>query len=111
MSSGIETIFGAALVGRGINEEEDVKEVLKVLESEGIKKIDTAQIYANSENLLGKVEAGKRFVLDTKCAGGFVPGASEKNTFIKEGKESLKRLGVDKVRCISSLPVPFIINE
>ncbi|KAJ6561913.1 NADP-dependent oxidoreductase domain-containing protein [Mycena capillaripes] len=46
---------------------------------------------------LGKTAAGKRFVIDTKTPGGFVPGSSTGEAIPQHAKESVELLGIDKV--------------
>ncbi|KIW62956.1 hypothetical protein PV04_09841 [Phialophora macrospora] len=76
-----------------------VEELLDVLEREGIKQIDTAQLYGNgtSEELLGEAKAGSRFLIDTKHVGGWIPGNSSREQVVERGHESLRRLGAKKV--------------
>ncbi|MCJ1480387.1 Aflatoxin B1 aldehyde reductase member 2 [Schaereria dolodes] len=99
MSKGIEVVFGGASIGaeRVFKTEPQVEEVLEILGSNGVKEIDSAQLYAGSEELLGKVKAGSRFTLSTKARGGFMPGRSEKDDLVHDAKESLRKLGVDRV--------------
>jgi len=47
-----------------------IKQVLDVLEKNGVKILDTTQRYGESERLLGEVGAGDRFIIDAKSAGG-----------------------------------------
>jgi aflatoxin B1 aldehyde reductase len=78
---------------------EAVKELLDVLEHEGIKQIDSAQLYGNgtSEELLGEAKAGSRFLIDTKHVGGWIPGNSSREQVVERGHASLRKLGVKKV--------------
>ncbi|GIK00815.1 hypothetical protein Aspvir_004844 [Aspergillus viridinutans] len=97
-SSHAQIIFGGGLFGSPAwSTPEKVEEFLQVLERNNVKAIDTAQIYGTSEELLGQTNAAKRFVIDTKVAGGFVPGTSTKDQVIKVGNESLQKLGTDSV--------------
>jgi aryl-alcohol dehydrogenase-like predicted oxidoreductase len=65
---------------------------LDVVEELGIKNIDTAAIYGDSEDVLGEANAPSRFVIDTKFPGGFGSEPSTKENIIKFGETSLKRL-------------------
>lgn len=76
---------------------EQIEETLAVLQEEGVKNIDTAQLYGNSEELLGQVNAASRFIVDTKHVGGFQPGESTKEKVIARGEQSLKNLKTDSV--------------
>ena len=62
-----------------------------------MKVIDTGKVYGTSEELLGKTEASKRFVIDTKYPGGLVPSDGSKEGVVKAGEESLRLLGRDSV--------------
>lgn len=63
-------------------------------EKGNVKTIDTAALYGQSEEILGKAGAGKRFTLDTKLKGGFGDGSS-KDVIQRESTNSKKMLGVD----------------
>ncbi|KAJ5749052.1 alcohol dehydrogenase [Penicillium nucicola] len=76
----------------------EVSALLEALEREGIKQIDTAQIYGASEELLGESGVSSRFIVDTKHAGGWSPGCSSRKDVYENGLESLRKLGVDKVK-------------
>jgi len=99
---GIKNAFGGAQIrddrpGGQFNTEERVKELLKVLKEGDVPIIDSAQLYGNSEEFLGKVNAGDEFIIDTKAKGGFEPGTATKEGIIKGAKESLEKLKVKKV--------------
>ncbi|KAJ5487613.1 hypothetical protein N7530_001913 [Penicillium desertorum] len=55
---------------------ESISEVLDILHAKGIKNIDTAKRYSNSEELLGKLQAHSRFTIDSKFPGGAGPEPS-----------------------------------
>ncbi|KAH6608259.1 alcohol dehydrogenase [Trichoderma cornu-damae] len=95
----IQLIFGTANVNDGgaFSTAEQTLELLDALEKEGIKQIDTAQLYGTSEQLLGEIKAPSRFLMDTKHIGGWLPGVSSRAEVVQRGLESLKKLGVDKV--------------
>ncbi|RFU77872.1 alcohol dehydrogenase [Trichoderma arundinaceum] len=92
-------IFGVANVtGDGaFRTTEQATELLDVVEKEGIKQLDTAQLYGTSEQILGEIKAPSRFIIDTKHIGGWTPGSSSREEVVKRGLDSLKKLGVDKV--------------
>ncbi|RHZ54510.1 aldo/keto reductase family protein [Aspergillus thermomutatus] len=98
-NSHAQIVFGGGTFGAALDwsTPEKVEEFLQVLERNNIKTIDTAQIYGTSEELLGQTNAPKRFVIDTKFGGGFIPGPSTKDVVIKSGDESLQKLGTDSV--------------
>ena len=100
VNTNLKIVFG----GAGFNNfsrfstPEKVEEVLKVLETESVQVIDTAQAYGTSEELLGQTNAASRFIVDTKYPGGLVPGKSTEEIVIAAGEESLKKLKTD---CVS----------
>jgi aryl-alcohol dehydrogenase-like predicted oxidoreductase len=102
MTQGIPVVFGGSSIGRAYPDEASVLSLFKVLEKGGVKTIDSAQNYQGSEALLGKVNAAERFVIDTKAAGGNIPGALSRHTIVERGKESLKKLGVNQGKLVAS---------
>ncbi|KAF9239049.1 hypothetical protein DTO006G1_4744 [Penicillium roqueforti] len=95
----VKVVYGGALLGASsdFSTPAQVEEVLRVLEENGVKDIDTAQIYRGSEELLGQTGAASRFIVDTKHAGGFVPGTSSKELVIERANESLRKLNTNSV--------------
>jgi aflatoxin B1 aldehyde reductase len=92
--------FGGAGFGDAskFKEAKDARPLFDVLKEQGVTHIDTAHLYGNSETYLGEVGAGKEFHFDTKWKGGFAPGSVTKDKIIETADESLKKLGVKKVR-------------
>jgi aflatoxin B1 aldehyde reductase len=97
--AGLKIIFG----GAGINPDgafrnaDAVNAVFKVLEENGVKNIDTAQLYGESETILGQVGAGDRFIIDTKSRGGFDSGnALKPEVLSKLAHESIEKVKVKK---------------
>ncbi|CAK3997299.1 Hypothetical predicted protein [Lecanosticta acicola] len=93
---GIKVVCG----GGGINPESPfgdpdfLKRTFDILDKGGCHTIDTAALYGDSEVILGKCEAGKRFTIDTKTKGGFNPaGGGKKDIILAEAKASKERLG------------------
>ena len=78
-----------------------VQEVLDVLKAGGVDTIDTAQIYGDSETLIGEADAGASFIIDTKAAGGFNAGSPTKDGIIAGAKESLQKLRVAQVSIVA----------
>ena len=102
---GLELVFGAAGLGNeregnALKEESAIIEVFGILKKHGVKKLDTAQLYGNSEAVLGRIKAGTEngFVLDTKWIAGWTgePWAT-RDKIVTTAKESLDRLGVKQV--------------
>jgi aflatoxin B1 aldehyde reductase len=76
---------------------EDLNPIFDGLDKYGVTHIDTAQLYGDSEKLLGQAKAGQKYVLDTKWLGGFKAGSATKDNVVSSAKESLQKLGVDQV--------------
>jgi aflatoxin B1 aldehyde reductase len=98
--SGLKVAFGGAGIGpeRAFSDEKTVNALLDVLEKKGCKIIDSAQLYAGSEQLLGEVNAGARFTIDTKWFGGFAPGMLATKVIVDSTKTSLETLKMEKGR-------------
>lgn len=97
--SGVKTVFGGATIQktRGFKNVEELEEVFQVLKDNKVDTIDTAQIYGDSEGILGEAKAGSSFTIDTKVGGGFKPGTATKEGVVEIAKESLEKIGVDQV--------------
>lgn len=76
---------------------DEVREYLDLLEEFGIKVIDTAAVYGDSEKFLGETKAASRFTIDTKNPGAMNPEPSTKDVVVAAGKESLKKLATSQV--------------
>lgn len=95
---GIQYIFGGGAIreGRGFGSVEALHSLFDILEKNGCKKIDTAALYGESEEYLGKAAAADRFVIDTKTKGGFAgSGYASKENIVKEAEHSKKMLKHD----------------
>lgn len=93
--NGINVVFGGvAFAGPSVDE---ATEWLQTLEALGITNIDTAEAYASSEEVLGKVNAASKFTLDTKLLSGLGPNPCTKDVVIESGKSSLRKLNTDTV--------------
>lgn len=82
---------------------ESISEVLDILHDKGIKSIDTAKIYSNSEELLGKLHADSRFAIDSKFPGGFRPEPSTPESLVTSLNESLALLQTNQVSFFRNL--------
>lgn len=76
----------------------EAKKLLDAVKENGVTHLDTAQLYGESENFLGELEAAKTFNIDTKAKGGF----DENNSLIpdnlyKNAHTSLERLKTKQV--------------
>ncbi len=108
--SPVELSFGG---GAFMSEEifgpvEEMKEAISILQAEGIKYIDTAALYGESEKFLGDLGASKTHTIDTKYPGGFA-GTSSKEKIIASANESLKKLQTNQV-CFFP-PTPTYSNK
>ena len=101
-STSIKPVFGGAVLGtsKSFPDLASIEEVYKLLEEGGVTTIDTSHDFGNSEEWLGKTGAGKRFIIDSKTAGGIKPGESTREGIVEQTKELVEHLGVNgKVRC------------
>lgn len=103
MSFHLLPVYGGMSFGTNTGEwidDDTVKQGLTILKHYGVRHIDTAQLYGNgtSESCLGRVEASKDFVIDTKWISGWAESAwaSEAN-IIETTKESMERLRTSQV--------------
>ncbi|KAH6611689.1 NADP-dependent oxidoreductase domain-containing protein [Boeremia exigua] len=74
----------------------DLQALLDILKSRGIKHIDTARVYGDSEKCLGEVKAAQSFTIDTKSPA-FVPKALSGASLADGIQKSLSLLGTAKV--------------
>lgn len=74
---------------------ETVIPLLKTVLENGINTIDTAQLYGDSEVVLGAAGvADLGFTVDSKVPGIFVPGSLDPTTLDSDARRSVQRLGV-----------------
>lgn len=90
----IKVIYGCA----GMSRQGDwIGQALDCLDKHNVKTLDTAQIYANSEKILGEHNAASRFVIDTKLGGGLKPGTSKYDEVLDSARESFDQLKTKQV--------------
>ncbi|EKG15313.1 Aldo/keto reductase [Macrophomina phaseolina MS6] len=87
-------VFGSHQVGPISGE--DLQAFVDVLKKNGIKHIDTARVYDDSEKRLGEIEAAKSFIIDTKSPA-FADKALSRESIIAGINKSLSLLKTDKV--------------
>lgn len=65
---GIKPVFGGGAIRAGghFDSPDKLKPVFETLKKGGCNNIDTANLYGESEEYLGKAHAGDSFILDTK---------------------------------------------
>ncbi|UPL01760.1 hypothetical protein LCI18_012694 [Fusarium solani-melongenae] len=91
--AGIKIVLGAGVFWLYTNwTAEGVEEFLSTFVAGGIKEIDTAQVYGESELILGTNDASKRFDISTKLPGKYVPGSLSKDEVLTRTKASLETL-------------------
>lgn len=102
MSFNLTPVYGTMSFGldTGLwSDDENVKKGLALLQEQGVKNIDTAQLYGKgaSESCIGRVGAAEGFTVDTKWIGGWAgeAWASEKN-ILESARESLNRTKASK---------------
>ena len=93
-------VFGGASLGQPqqrpqLAGQEAEEKIFSILKSQSVDDIDSAQIYGDSEAVLGRHNALNSFTVSTKWAGGWSgkPWATQE-TILKTYKESLERLAV-----------------
>lgn len=74
--------------------------VLDTLNKAGVTRLNTGQLYGESEKTLGVLKAGDRFIIDTKAAGGLVPGALESGELVRRAKASLQKLNITQINTL-----------
>ncbi|KAK7063684.1 aldehyde reductase [Favolaschia claudopus] len=81
----VKAVFGAASIGDGryFSDEESLQKIYQLLEEGGCDTIDTARLYGNSEEWLGKTDA--RWVTSTS------------ETIPHHAKDTVERLGIQSV--------------
>ncbi|KAL7917220.1 NADP-dependent oxidoreductase domain-containing protein [Trichoderma austrokoningii] len=99
----VAAIFGETRIG---NREQfmphtHLETFLKTLTRHHITKIDTAQAYGDSETTLGRIQAGSRFVIDTKWSpfsytDSSIPWATSER-IIRSAEENVNKLAVSQV--------------
>lgn len=92
----VKIIFGAASVtDKGkFNTHESRTKVLDILAANGVNTIDTARLYAGSEEAIGKLDKRGDFIIDTKIVGGFSPGNVSREQVVKDVANSLETVGI-----------------
>lgn len=103
MSFNLTPVFGAAAFGGGAGNWGDEKgsaTALEALTKNGVKHLDTAQLYADgkSETVLGNLGATKNFTVDTKWISGWLGKAwASASTVVESAEVSLQKLKTKQV--------------
>ena len=105
-NKGIKPIFGGEPIGvaKPFTTVPEIEELYNLLKEAGCDTIDTARLYGDSEEWIGKTGGGDHFTIDSKTPGGFVPGSSTSAGILRHATETVERLRVKSV--INPLRVP-----
>ncbi|OAL04347.1 Aldo/keto reductase [Phaeosphaeriaceae sp. SRC1lsM3a] len=92
----VKIIFGAAsLTDQGkFNTDEKREKVLDILAANNVSNLDTARLYAGSEQAIGKLDKRNNFTIDTKVVGGFNPGNVSRDQVVADVANSLETAGI-----------------
>lgn len=94
--SGIKVVFGTASALWSSDKTGPL--VLDILEEAGVYNLDSARIYGDSEEVIGKRGVAKKFTVDTKHPGGLISeGAAAKEKILESANLSFKLLQTDQV--------------
>ena len=96
----VPLVFGcdSVMTGSAHSTPEAINAVFDTLEQNGIDTLDTAQLYRDSETLLGKSNVVARpFTIDSKVPGGWVAGTLEPSRLRADAYASLEKLGILKL--------------
>lgn len=99
----VAAIFGGTRIGNRelFMPHTHLETFLTTLARHNVTKIDTAQAYGNSEVTLGRIQAGSRFVIDTKWSPLSWTESStawaSNERIIRSAEESINKLAVDQV--------------
>lgn len=112
----VTVVFGGNRIGNRepFTPSTDLEGAFKILLDHHVKTIDSAQAYGNSQATIGEVKAGDKFAIDTKWSGmrpggprptgppsGPPPAWASKERIIDSAKDSIEKLGVKQVCCVS----------
>uniref|UniRef100_A0A093XWK6 Aflatoxin B1 aldehyde reductase member 4 n=1 Tax=Talaromyces marneffei PM1 TaxID=1077442 RepID=A0A093XWK6_TALMA len=98
-STPVEIAYGGSVFSpsKGFTAEKSVK-ILEYLSENGIKTIDTSEIYPGSEELLGEADAvSLGFDIATKVGAGGSPTPATRENVVRSGEASLSKLKTNQV--------------
>ena len=98
--SGIKIVFGSA--GPLWSSDEKAPQVLEILKEEGVKELDTARGYGDSEEKHGLRDTSKEFIVSTKFSGAWSGTRATSEEIKKSADTSFELLKTDQVGLISS---------
>ena len=96
---GLKSVFGGGPIGEGKDfpDAPSIKKLYELLKDGGCDTMDTARLYSNSEETIGKTHGGDYFIIDSKTPGGFIAGQSTASGILQHARETTERLGVKQV--------------
>lgn len=98
MMAGLKVILGGGIFWYKDQWNSDkLQTFLDYLVALNVKGIDTAQVYGDSEAVLGEAGSREKFEIATKLPGITVPGSLQREQVVERTRESLKKLKVDQV--------------
>ncbi|KAK2602736.1 hypothetical protein N8I77_009244 [Diaporthe amygdali] len=96
--AGIKVILGGGIFWSKDHWSPDKLEIfLDSFAAAGVRGIDVAQIYGESEEVLGEAYTKKKFEIATKVPGVTVPGSFQAEQVVLRTQESLRKLKVEQV--------------
>ncbi len=93
--TGVKIAWGA--VGSGWASDELGPKIIEALREGGIKEIDTARTYPDSEELLGKRGVPNEFIVSTKWSGAWQGIPATREEILKSAETSFSTLKTDQV--------------
>ncbi|KAH8900747.1 aldehyde reductase [Thozetella sp. PMI_491] len=93
--SGVKVVYGAAWPSW--SSDETGPKILDILREEGVKEIDTARGYTNSEEKIGQRNASSEFAIGTKFSGVWAGVPATREEIWNSATTSLEMLKTDQV--------------
>lgn len=98
MMAGLKVILGGGMFWHKNQWSSDrLQKFLDCLVAADVKGIDTAQLYGESEAVLGQAGSRRALEIATKLPGITVPGSLQTEQVVKRTQESLQKLKVEQV--------------
>ncbi|EXJ76373.1 uncharacterized protein A1O5_00881 [Cladophialophora psammophila CBS 110553] len=90
-----QVIFGSGFFGNAepFISDAGLEATYDLISKYGISRLDSAQLYGESERRLGETKSGDRFSIDTKWLMGWGPGTGTKDGIVVGAKESVRKIG------------------
>ncbi|OQV07497.1 hypothetical protein CLAIMM_11923 [Cladophialophora immunda] len=90
-----QIIYGAGFFGNAepFISDAGIEATYDLIAKYGVRRLDSAQLYGESERRLGETKAGDRFAIDTKWLMGWSPGLATKDGIVNGARESVMKIG------------------